>query len=124
MTKPEWAEAVEWLAIRYPSDTWTNKDRINAYYLDLRRHPAEDIWTAIHMYHEQGNTRAPLSSQLIALARDAAHHRTQIAVALPETTDTISWKEYATRTYGRAISLNQAALLEYNKTVDTSDSPW
>ena len=124
MTKTEWGEAVEWLAIRYPWDGWTNTQRIDSYYQDLHHHPAEDIWSAIHMYHEQGKTRAPLPSQLIALARDAAHHRTQTTPALPNTTDTMTWKEYATRTYGSAISLNQAVLLELNKDEDTTSSPW
>lgn len=108
MTRDDWAEAVTWLNARYSDKQWTEKI-IGTYFDDLKRFDAADVWTAIHMYHEEGNTYTPLPGQLIRLARDSAKQRVQQQPALPAPhKDTISWAEYSTSAYGEVIPFTEA----------------
>lgn len=116
MTKEEWAEAVVWLDARYGDGHWTER-RVSVYYADLEKFDAVDVWTAIHMYHEKGNTRTPTASQLIHGALDARRGRAleDQGRALPQPRDTMSWAEYCTVTYGEIISFTEAMEREHKK---------
>ena len=117
MTREDWAECVGWLGARYGDKQWTEKI-IEVYYDDLKRFDPTDVWTAIHMYHEKGNTRTPLPGQLINLTLESRRTRAledQGQAALPAPRDTVSWAEYSTGAYGEILTFTEAIEREHLK---------
>jgi len=102
-------EVVDWVAARFPDSQWHPEQAV-AYYHDLERFDAEDLWAAIYKWYEgRGHEYAPTGSALLYLVKDEQRSRARYAELPAESTgDVVSWSEYAKRRFGRELSWSEA----------------
>jgi len=69
MTNEEFDEIVEWVTSRFAKG-W-NAEQVVAYFEDLGRFDASDVWTGLFGYYEEGTAFPPTGSQLVSRARQS-----------------------------------------------------
>lgn len=109
MTRDQFAEMVDYLTDRYgigAMDAWAAAARI---YPDYETLESEDVWAALlaKLDHDPKAEFPPKPPALrAAVLERIRHHPAQ--KALPETTDSFSWREWCQRTYGEVLAPQEA----------------
>lgn len=109
MTREEYAELVEYIEDRWGTvDSWANAHRL---VVDFDALPADLVWEVLLRRLKGDEEKAkwpPRPAELIAGTR--GRMRQGMPLALPETTNTETWLEYAKRVYGEDdLTLDEAA---------------
>jgi hypothetical protein len=110
MTGVEWAEMVEWVEARFPDTSW-NPEQAVAYFYDLQKHDAADVWAGLFHLYEQGTRFAPTGSSILAatLEQVRTQARQDVYRALPEARGHgITWQDYTKLRFGEPMTAWEA----------------
>ena len=77
MTPEEWVEIVDWVQQRWPNG-WHDEQDV-AYYDDLKRFDASDVWVAVFAIYSKGLAFPPNGSMIMAKVLDKTKDRAEQA---------------------------------------------
>ena len=116
MTPAEWMQLVEDTDARWPGQ-WTPQ-QATAYYHDIREFAAVDVWAGWNRLNDSGREFAPNGSLLRSKAieeRQQSARRERMGRPQLAAPDAMWWSEYAQRTFGKVVSIQEAARITHKR---------
>lgn len=124
MTTPaEWEELVEWVNLRWPDRPWKAEQAV-AYFYDLQKMDATDVWSALYALYEAGRAFAPTGSELLARSREEARRRARdAAMDRPELPagEPTTWDNYSMNRFGRILRPQEVIEQLYRERTEEHD---
>ena len=117
MTPAEWQDIIIETEKRWPGQ-WTPSQAV-AYYSDLREFEPVDVWAAWHSLNDSGREFPPngslLRSKALEERRNSARQERWARPQLVNPAGEMYWPTYAQTTYGRVVSIGEAARIEHKR---------